>query len=182
MPLTQPVLLEQVAAGDREAFGALVTPHLHALLGFATRVAPSYAAAEDALQDVLAQAFQTLQRKPAVELEQLQLRPWLFKSVVNRLRRVGRQRREAASGLLAHPGGMDDVEATAGRRALIFQLDRELSRLEPQWRAAILLRHQAGYGYEEIARILGRPQGTVKAWVHRGTERVRRALAAEKES
>jgi len=169
-------LLEQVASGDREAFGALVRPHLSGLLAFAVRVAPDHAAGEDALQDVLSQAFQTLQRKPADQLSQLDIRPWLFRSVINRLRRMGRQRREVPVGLSLEAGHSPDAEETAGRRALLSVVDAELRKLPRDWRAAILLRHHAGYPPEEIAQILDRPSGTIKAWIHRGTRRVRAAL------
>src|SRR5438132_1294428 len=104
-------LLEQVASGDREAFGTLVRPHLSGLLAFAVPVAPDPAA-----------------------------------------------------------------EETAGRRALLSVVDAELRKLPRDWRAAILLRHHAGYPPEEIAQILDRPSGTIKAWIHRGTRRVRAAL------
>ncbi len=175
-PTEHQELLERVAAGNRDSYAALVGPHLPALLGFAARLAPSRAAAEDALQDVLAQAYQTLQRKPAHELARLQIRPWLFKSVVNRLRRVGRVNRELASGLAVQGRPIADVEAVVERRAELSLLVTELVKLPTPWRAAILLRHQGGYSYEEIASILARPCGTVKAWVHRGTQRVREAL------
>jgi RNA polymerase sigma-70 factor (ECF subfamily) len=169
-------LLELVAAGDREAFGTLVRPHLQGLLAFAVRVAPDHAAGEDALQDVLSQAFMTLQRKSTDELSQLDIRPWLFRSVINRVRRLGRQRREVPVGLSLDAGHSPDAEETAGRRALLSVVDAELRKLPRDWRAAILLRHHAGYPPEEIAQILDRPSGTVKAWIHRGMRRVRAAL------
>jgi len=73
-------------------------------------------------------------------------------------------------------GHSPDAEETAGRRALLSVVDAELRKLPRDWRAAILLRHHAGYPPEEIAQILDRPSGTIKAWIHRGTRRVRAAL------
>lgn len=172
-------LLERVAAGDREAFGALVQPHLRGLLAFAVRVAPDRAVGEDALQDVLGQAFQTLQRKSTDEISQLEIRPWLFRSVINRVRRLSKHRREVPVGLSVEAGSSADAEQTAGQRALLTLVDTELRKLPRDWRAAILLRHHAGYPQEEIARILDRPSGTVKAWIHRGMQRVRAALPAD---
>ncbi len=179
--MEEPALVHRVAAGEHEAFTRLVSPYLPALLGFAVRLAQDHAAAEDALQDVLAQAYQTLQRKPVAELERLAVRPWLYKSLINRLRRTSRRRREIPGGLSVQPATGEDVERTAERRALLACLERELARLPAGWRAAILLRHRAGYGYEEIAQILGRSDGTVKAWVHRGAQRVRDALSRQEE-
>ncbi len=174
-----PALLDGIAAGDRDAFTALVAPHLPALLGFAVRVAGDHGTGEDALQDVLAQAYTTLQRKPRAELEHLAVRPWLFKSVIHRIRRQRRRLRESPAGLAMHTGATIDTETTAARRAALMLVDRELRRLPRDWRAAILLRHHAGYAYEEVARMLDRPAGTVKAWVHRGTRVVRERLQDE---
>ncbi len=172
------VLLERVAAGDREAFGTLVLPHLPGLLAFAVRVAPDRGLGEDALQDVLGQAFQTLQRKSTEEIGQLDIRPWLFRSVINRVRRLSKRRREVPVGLSLE-GSSGDAEQSAGQRALLSLVDAELRKLPRDWRAAILLRHHAGYPQEEIAQILDRPSGTVKAWIHRGMQRVRAALPAD---
>jgi DNA-directed RNA polymerase specialized sigma24 family protein len=73
------------------------------------------------------------------------------------------------------------AEEEAGRLRRVQAVGRELRKLPPDWRAAVLLRHHAGYGYNEVARMLGRPEGTVKAWVHRGVRLVRARLQAEED-
>ena len=176
---TQPAsLLARVSAGDPQAFTDLVESHLGSLLAFAVRYAGNGALGEDAVQDVLSQAYRTLQRKPEEELSQLAIRPWLFRCTINRVRRLRRQSREAAAGLRVEPPGRaPSAEEQAGQRSQVRDVDRELRKLPPDWRAAVLLRHHSGYGYQEVARMLGRPEGTVKAWVHRGVRQVRAALA-----
>jgi RNA polymerase sigma-70 factor (ECF subfamily) len=47
-------------------------------------------------------------------------------------------------------------------------------------RKAVVLRHVVGLGYEDIAAALDRPEGTVKADVHRGLERLRQQMEMEK--
>jgi RNA polymerase sigma factor (sigma-70 family) len=66
----------------------------------------------------------------------------------------------------------DDREAWAGR----------LLRLPPSYRAAVVLRHVDGLSYPEAAAALGRPEGTVKAQVHRGIAMLRTMLEAESRS
>ena len=180
---TQPTsLLARVSAGDPQAFTDLVQSHLGSLLGFAARYAGDGALGEDAVQDVLAQAFRTLQRKSEDELSRLAIRPWLFRCTINRVRRLRRQTRESTAGLIVEPQGRaPSAEEEAGQRSRVKALDRELRRLPPDWRAAILLRHHSGYGYQEVARMLGRPEGTVKAWVHRGLRQVRASLQHQEE-
>jgi DNA-directed RNA polymerase specialized sigma24 family protein len=50
--------------------------------------------------------------------------------------------------------------------------------LSPAVRAAIVLRHVDGLTVAETAEALGRPQGTIKAQVHRGLLELRRAVEA----
>jgi RNA polymerase sigma-70 factor (ECF subfamily) len=174
-------LLIRISAGDGEAFALLVQPLLPALVGFATRVGGDREQAEDAVQDVLAQAFRTLRNKSRADLAQLAVRPWLFRSVLNRVRRNASRRKEVPAGLAPSLPAADNPERAAEERATVALVETALQRLPADWRAAILLHHHTGYDYEEVAAILGHPAGTVKAWVHRGIRIVRAALAAQME-
>lgn len=53
-----------------------------------------------------------------------------------------------------------------------------LLTLAPAYRSAIVLRHVDGLSYPEMARALNRPEGTVKAQVHRGLAMLRAAYEA----
>ena len=180
---TEPAsLLARISAGDPQAFSDLVQSHVGSLLAFAARYAGDGALGEDAVQDVLAQAFRTLQRKSEDELGRLAIRPWLFRCTINRVRRLRRQSREATAGLRLEPAGhVPSAEEQAGQRSRVQAVDQELRKLPPDWRAAVLLRHQSGYGYQEVAQMLGRPEGTVKAWPHRGVRQARAALERQEE-
>ena len=48
-------------------------------------------------------------------------------------------------------------------------------RLPPAYRAAVVLRHVDGLSYPDLALALDRPEGTVKAQVHRGLAMLRTA-------
>ena len=54
-----------------------------------------------------------------------------------------------------------------------LELIQALSRLSPKQRAAILLRHYAGYRTDEVARILGSSPGAVRVHVSIGRRRLR---------
>ena len=53
-----------------------------------------------------------------------------------------------------------------------------LSSLPPAQRTAIVLRHVDGLSYAEMAEALGRPEGTLKAQVHRGLASLQTAFLA----
>jgi len=53
-----------------------------------------------------------------------------------------------------------------------------LLTLPPAYRSAVVLRHVDGLSYPEVATALDRPEGTVKAQVHRGLAMLRTAFEA----
>jgi RNA polymerase sigma-70 factor (ECF subfamily) len=72
---------------------------------------------------------------------------------------------------------LEEVEA----RELGGEIETAISRLRPEYRSCILLRHVEGRAYEEIAEILGLPLGTVKTYIHRARNELRLSLAHLKE-
>jgi RNA polymerase sigma-70 factor (ECF subfamily) len=64
------------------------------------------------------------------------------------------------------------------RAALGQALDVALDSLRPEFRAAIVLRYQEERSYEEIADVMGIPEGTAKTFVHRARKLLAHALAA----
>ncbi len=72
---------------------------------------------------------------------------------------------------------LQEVEA----RELGSAIERAIAKLRPEYRACILLRHVEGHSYEEIARILDLPLGTVKTYIHRGRNELRVYLEDRKQ-
>ena len=80
---------------------------------------------------------------------------------------AGDQRRRVASDKSA-PLSLASLEAVRGQRPEAAELLASLAALSPALRAPLVLRKVYGYGYAEIAALLGKPTGTVKAAVRRG--------------
>ena len=57
------------------------------------------------------------------------------------------------------------------------QIEEAIAGLRLEYRTAVLLRHVEGYGYEEIADIMGVPLGTAKTYIHRGRAQLKEMLA-----
>ena len=66
----------------------------------------------------------------------------------------------------------------ADRRETQRELAEALLRLTPAVRVAIVLRHVDGLSVAEVAEALDRPEGTIKAQVHRGLRELRALLEA----
>ena len=70
---------------------------------------------------------------------------------------------------------LDEVES----RELGGAIERAIARL--RYRSCILLRHVEGYSYEEIAKMLDLPLGTVKTYIHRARNELRVYLESARE-
>ena len=53
---------------------------------------------------------------------------------------------------------------------------RALRRLPRRERALLALRFEQGLSFPEIGQIFGRPEPTVKTWVHRALDRLEREI------
>ena len=80
--------------------------------------------------------------------------------------------------LESEPAAAAEAAPSAERQALSRAALRELanlvSGLPEHHRAAVVLRCVQGMSYAEVAALLGQPEGTVKAHVHRGLQALRR--------
>lgn len=56
------------------------------------------------------------------------------------------------------------------------RLDREIERLPENYRMVILLKHKEELSIEEIATVMDVPEGTVKVWLHRARNQLKRRM------
>lgn len=171
------------------AFPALVAAHEGRLYTIALRMLGDAHDAEEVAQDAFVRAHRALASYDADRIADLRLRGWLSTIVLNRCRsHVARRASHGRATSLddsAARGTEPRVAETLGPAAIAQRrADRDawadrLLRLPPAIRAAVVLRHVDGLSYPEAAAALGRPEGTVKAQVHRGIARLRTMLEAE---
>ncbi|MEO8462965.1 MAG: RNA polymerase sigma factor [Chloroflexota bacterium] len=182
-------LVGRLAADLDRAFPALVDAHADRLYSIALRCLGLTGDAEEVAQDALVRSYRALATYDPDRILSLRLRPWLATITIN-LARNRRRRladRRPASPLEPLLTGGFDVRApdSAGPIALAErhesrqELIQALSQLPLTMREAIVLRHVDGLSVADTAAALGRPEGTIKAQVHRGLGQLRRALTAE---
>jgi RNA polymerase sigma-70 factor (ECF subfamily) len=119
--------------------------------------------AEDATQETFFRMLRSLGRwDPEREFE-----PWLLAIAGNRCRTAlaARKRRPAVQPIVEHPVQRGGVEREAG--LLAEEVARGLGLLRHEYREAFVLFHESELSYEQIARVIERPVGTVKTWIHR---------------
>lgn len=170
MDSTENELIQQAAAGNRQAFGALVQRHQARVFQFIRRLHGSTNEAGDLTQETFIKAYQALPRwRPEARFH-----TWLLQIARNttldalrqRLRRPEDTLEEHAQ--LADPGPSPLQHLESGRRlALLEQL---LARLPLEQREILLLREVEGLSYTELAAALGINSGTVKSRLARARE------------
>ena len=170
-------LAAQLAADLDGSFEALVLAHQDRLFTIAFRTSGDRHDAEELVQDCFVRAYRALATYPPMRIRELRLRGWLTTILLNAGRNRARVRRVPTTELAFDPGAEPAVDPLTHRDERETWA-RLLAGLSPAQRTAVVLRHVDGMSYAEIAEATGRPEGTVKAHVHRGLAALRTALIA----
>jgi RNA polymerase sigma factor (sigma-70 family) len=169
------LLLERfIAQRDAMAFEAIVARHGPMVIGVCRRMLPELSDVEDAFQAT----FLILVRKAQTLRDRQRLGPWLYgvaHRVASRARAQAARRRSRERACAGNPAAIlcGDLE----QRELLAVLDDEIARLPERFRAAVVLCDREGRTYEEAARQLGCPLGTLKSRLSGARTRLRGRLA-----
>ena len=184
-------------AGDADAFRILVERESRAVIRTCYRILGDLHEAEDASQE----AFVTAYRALGTWRGEGPFGAWLARIATRiAVRRAGRRRPVAwidpspVSGDAGSPGSRDGVSEAARASALggapdpaqlavraerAAAIRTAVSRLDEPYREVVMLRFFAELSLAEIAIQSDRPLGTVKTHLHRGLQRLRRALESD---
>lgn len=174
------------------AFEALVHAHQDRLYTIALRLLGDPRDAEEVAQDALVRAYRALGTYEADRIRALRLRPWLVAIVLNLARNRATRRREPRTASLDQPGpdgrplderlpapaDSGEPAAAVERREGIDQWAALLADLPARYRVPVVLRHVDRLSFAEMSAALARPEGTLKAQVHRGLALLRAAHEA----
>ena len=185
-PAPEQQLVERALGGDADAFGELVSRYHRVVFSIACRMTASRPDAEDLCQDVFLRAYRGLSRFDRSR----PFGPWLRKiasnAALNHLRHRSVERgvlREAAGTdaeietQAAGPAAGPDPEESAGRREISDRLGRALATLPENQRLAFTLKYAEELTAEEVAEAMDAPKNTVKTWLLRAREALRKELA-----
>jgi len=177
-------LIAALALDLDASFERLVLAHQDRLFSIALRFTGDARDAEELAQDAFVRAYRALGDYDPERIRRLNLRPWLATIVLNLCRNRVRRRRptevvldDAGSDQIADRRTPSPAERHERRESAVYWA-RLVAELPERYRAAVVLRHVDGLSYEEVALALGRPEGTVKAQVHRGVALLRAAHEA----
>jgi RNA polymerase sigma-70 factor (ECF subfamily) len=175
-----------VTTVDQKRFSSLIEPHLSSLYSTALRMTHNSQDSEDLVQESLFKAYRALDQFK----EGTNFRAWIFRILVNTFITAYRKAIK-----LPQKVSYDDMEEfylykRLDTTATLQEMSKEdfldnffeddiknaLESLPYHFRLVVLLSDVEGFSYNEIAKIIDAPLGTVMSRLHRGRKLLQRQL------
>ncbi|MGH7577807.1 MAG: RNA polymerase sigma factor [Longimicrobiales bacterium] len=186
--LSDQEVIEHARRGRQSAFRALIGRYERPVFSLIYRLVRDRERAEDLAQDTFIKVLNHLDRyDPSYKFSS-----WIFKIAHNTALDHLRRKQPEVLSIHGSPHARtdDEVEATAltpvsddetpeeftASRELGTEIERAIGTLRPEYRTAIILCHVEGRPYDEIAQIMDVPLGTVKTFIHRARNELRKQL------
>jgi RNA polymerase sigma-70 factor, ECF subfamily len=167
-------LVERAKRGDHDAYATLVGATVGRLDAAARLILRDPELARDAVQDGLLRAWRHLPGLRDPDHFDAWIRQLVVNSCLDLIRRRRRRAIEVELTTLDVVGELDLAAGIVDRD----QLDHALRRLDPDWRAIVVMHYFLGMPLPDIARGLGIPLGTAKSRLHRSLGVMRATIEA----
>ena len=173
--MDEQALVLQIQAGDEDAFAKLVRIYKDKIVNYLYQVTGDYQKAVDLSQETFLRVFFKANKyRPIAPFSS-----WIY-AIASNLAKTELKKRWRTSFV-----SLEDVPPAveistpseeASDSGLIKNLRQALDTLSPRYRIAVILKDMEGYSQEEIAQIIKRPVGTVKARISRGRNILKKQL------
>ncbi len=188
--MDEPTLINEALHGNLESFNELVLTHQERMYNHALRMLDDSSAAADATQDAFIQAYRKLNT-----FRGSSFKAWLFRILTNRCYDELRKRKRNPSVSLEIQGDDDQEiedaqwmkdpasgpEEVFEQRELWNAVQSCLNKLNPEFKAVILLIDIQEMDYCEAAETMNCAVGTIKSRLARARSSVRTCLRSVKE-
>ena len=163
-----------LAANLDRAFPTLVNEMGPRLYWGLRRMCGDHQEAEDLTQETFIRAYRALGEFDRSRFQDLRLAPWVWTIALNLGRNHLRDRSRRPRFVEIQDQGREDPDLPDQGA-----WDARFAALNRNQRTAVVLRHVVGLGISEISESTGRPEGTVKADIHRGLDHLREMMEQE---
>jgi len=164
--------------GDKACFGVLVERYWNMAVAMAMTRTQNLTQAEDIAQESFLRAYIHLHtlKKPS------RFAGWLGSIVLREVANSGRRvRRERQVSISVDPDVLNRPAAQAGENPGLTEQHRAIireavGRLPEKYRAVVIMRFVTGMPVTQIAEQLGMRAGTVRIWLHRACQTLRKEI------
>lgn len=172
-------LVSRAVKGDGEAFTQLYEEHFDKVYRYIYLRLGDQAESEDLTQDVFMKALEAIS---SYKWRSLPFASWLFRiahnKVIDYLRKQGNVEKVAVEDVTL--SAESDPLLIAERNIEIERLVEGVKNLSPAQREVISLRFGAELSIAEVAKVLGKSPGTVKALQYNGIAALKNMLAVDR--
>lgn len=187
--MADPTIVAWVTAaldGDQQAFAELVYAHQDAVYNLCYRMLGNRVEAEDASQEAFLRAYVNLQRYDPSR----SFKTWVMSIASNHCIDIIRKRRMQLLSLdeplpsadaMALSSKEDGPERLALRAEMSEEIQALLDELQPEYKAAVILRYWYEYSYVEIADALDTTESAIKSRLFRARQMLAQKATAKQE-
>jgi len=171
-------LVRQAVDGNQQAFTQLYDEHFDRIYRYIYFRVSNQAEAEDLTQEVFLKALQAI---GSYKWRDLPFAAWLFRiahnQVIDHVRKRSKQKKAPLEEAAAV--SVEDPVAMSEHKSEIEELTSAVKELPSAQQEVISLRFISGLPIAEVAKTLGKSEGTVKALQFNGTVSLRRILSGK---
>jgi RNA polymerase sigma-70 factor (ECF subfamily) len=168
-------LMRQVQGGDEMAFSEIVRIYKNKIVNFLFQLTGDYQRAVELSQETFMRVYFKANRyRPVAPFSS-----WIYAIASNLAKtEMKKMRRSQAVSIedVQNTLFFEDTSNNPSDSGLTRNLRKALMDLHPRYRIPVILKDVEGFSQEEIAQILKRPIGTVKARITRGRDYIKREL------
>lgn len=166
--------VRRAAEGDDSALAALLQRHYSFVYKYLVKVTMDPNLAEEIVQDTMVRCMENIRRYDGRSAFSSWMITIATRIYIDRTRR--RKREQNWLELIRHQAIRRFRWQLESRNEEWTDVMDAMTRLTPEHRIAVLLKHYYGYGYEEIGEMLGIPAGTAKSRTAYGLRQLRKEL------
>ncbi len=175
-------LIEKAQKGDKMAFQQIMEMHGQKMLGLAYKFTKNHQDAEDLYQETFLKIYKNLS---SFRFES-EFTTWAYRILANLAYNSFRKKKKHQTVDMEDgerdmwetiPGDENDqADKAVYNDALKHQIYNAMSTLSPKQKTVFIMKHYEGKKIKDIAGILGSTEGTIKKYLFRATQKMRKAL------
>lgn len=173
--LDELILIERLKRNDRNAYSELFDGYFDKLFTFALNMVFR----EDVANDIVQEVFIAIYEKSVFTNYKGSLKAYLYTSVRNRCYNYLRDAKveDRNMALYAEAAVYSDSVDVIDEEEILEKIRQVMDELPDKCREVCLLRFVQGCKYSDIAERLSMNENTVKAQLHRGTEKIKESFS-----
>lgn len=184
MDLSEEEELVERARRDPEAFGKLYDQYYSQIFGYVLKRVANVEVAQDVTSEAFFKALTNLGR---FRWQNISFSFWLYRIATNQVTDYFRKSKhevfslEEISDPITDSNPSIETEVLEAEEELkkhedFLMLHQSITKLPIKYQEVIALRYFENKQIKEITQILGKREGTIKSWLHRSLEKLRRLM------